>query len=318
MGPCLARKEGRLTGFCLPLGIAAASAIAVVAVLGGERKLDASTDPALDPDNDLLCTAQERIIGTSPYSADTDQDGFGDLEELARGSSPIGWHEVPVPRQPVHVGLAAHAGDDGAVHIIAAVHSADMNLRDTIVTFGVQSGRQMTPVPPTWLASRSTSQLTTDSNGTGLMQMMDIALDPALVHALGELTFYATATVSGAGAILSADALRFLSIDGVVVLAMAPPRPFPNPPGQQTPGPGSIYVPLPTGGAGGGGIPSSWSSGEICFQQTSPVAVNGAVVTQEVVSAQCMNGFEGYCPPTCSASVGTTFATVDPVGLIGG
>lgn len=302
----------------MPLGIAAASAFALVAVLSGERKLEACTDPAVDPDGDFLCTVQERIIGTSPYNPDTDHDGYSDLEELARGSSPIAWNSVPVAREPVHLGLSAHGGDDGSLHVLAAVHSADMNLRDTILHFGVQSGRQMMTVPTTWLASRSTSQITTDSNGTGIIQLLDIALDPALVHALGELTFYATATMVGTGTVTSADAVRFLSIDGVVVLAMAPPRPITQPPGQPVPGPGSIYVPLPTGGPTGGGIPSSWSSGEICFQRTSPVAVNGPVVTQEVVSAECMNGWEGYCPPSCTASVGSTYATVDPVGLIGG
>jgi hypothetical protein len=301
----------------MPLGIAAASAFALAAVLGGERKLEACTDPAVDPDHDFLCTVQERILGTSPNVADSDQDGFDDLEELARGSSPISWNDVPGVREPVHLGLTAHGGDDGSVHVLAAVHSADMNLRDTNLTFGVQSGRQMMTLPITWLASRSTSQITTDASGTGLIQLLDIALDPALVHALGELTFYATASIAGTGTVTSADTVRFLSIDGFVVLSMAPPRPVPSPPGQQVPGPGNIYVPLPTG-PGGGGAPSSWSSGEICFQRTSPVAVNGPVVTQEVVSAECMNGWEGYCPPSCTASVGSTYATVDPVGLIGG
>ena len=75
-------------------------------------------------------------------------------------------------------------------------------------------------------------------------------------------------------------------------------------------------VPLPAGGSGD--IPSTWSEGAVCFQRSTPVAVNGAVVTQEVVSAACMEGWEGYCPPTCSASVGSTFSTVDPIGLIGG
>jgi hypothetical protein len=302
----------------MPLGIAAASAFALAVVFSGERKLEACTDPAVDPDHDFLCTVQERILGTSPTIADTDQDGYDDLEELARGSSPLSYHDVPTPREPVHLGLTAHGGDDG-LHILVAVHSADMNLRDTILDFGVQSGRQMMTVPSTWLASRSTSQLTTDGNGTGLIQLIDVMLDPALVHAMGQLTFYATASIAGSGTVSSADAVRFLSIDGFVVLAMAPPRPIPHPPGQQVPGPGSIYVPLPTGGTGGGGgAPSSWSAGEICFQRTSPVAVNGPVVTSEVVSAECMNGWEGYCPPTCTASVGSTFATVDPVGLIGG
>ena len=39
---------------------------------------------------------------------------------------------------------------------------------------------------------------------------------------------------------------------------------------------------------------------------------------QEVVAAYCIEGWDGYCPPTCAASVGSTYSTLDPIGLIGG
>jgi hypothetical protein len=46
--------------------------------------------------------------------------------------------------------------------------------------------------------------------------------------------------------------------------------------------------------------------------------VNGAIITNEIVSADCMNGWDGFCPPSCTSTVGSTYETVDPLGLIGG
>jgi hypothetical protein len=42
------------------------------------------------------------------------------------------------------------------------------------------------------------------------------------------------------------------------------------------------------------------------------------MITQEVVTAECQDGWDGYCPSNCSSTVGNTYVTVDPVALIGG
>ena len=80
-------------------------------------------------------------------------------------------------------------------------------------------------------------------------------------------------------------------------------------------GQGTIYRPL-TGG--GDDVPNGWAIDQICYQMSQAVAVNGAVVTHEVVSADCVSGWDGSCPPTCGSSVGSTFNSIDPVILIGG
>jgi hypothetical protein len=198
------------------------------------------------------------------------------------------------------------------------VYSTIANPRQVQLGFGVQIDQRIVTLSNTWVASNSSTQITTGAGGQSLVQLLDIRLEPAMILAAGQLTFYATATVPGAGTILSADTVRLLNIDGIVVLVMPPPRPE----NSQVPGAapslpgGSIYVPLPAGGSGD--IPSTWSEGAVCFQRSTPVAVNGPVVTQEVVSAACIEGWEGYCPPTCSSSIGSTYSTVDPIGLIGG
>ena len=65
--------------------------------------------------------------------------------------------------------------------------------------------------------------------------------------------------------------------------------------------------------------PSSWSSGQVCSQTMATAGVSGAVVTQEVVSADCSSGWDSYCNGlACLATVGSTIQIIDPVGLIGG
>ncbi|MBL8863073.1 MAG: hypothetical protein JNK02_13845 [Planctomycetes bacterium] len=316
MRPDPAWNSSRLGGLKTPLFGAALVALALVVILGGERELDAHTGPNPDADGDFLVIEQERILGTSPTSADTDQDGFSDLEELARGSSPIDGLSVPAAGRPVHVGMAAHAGADDKIHVLVAVHSALANPREIRVNLGVQAQRRVGILSQTWVAANSTHQLTTGANGQDLVHLLDVAIDPAHVLALGQLTFFATVSVAGSGTILAADVVRLIALDGIVVLVMPPPRPG-NSQQQQAPSqPGSIYVPLPT--VGTGGMPATWSVGEICFQRSMPVAVNGPIITQEIVSANCLNGWEGYCPPSCVATVGSTYTTVDPIGLLGG
>jgi hypothetical protein len=159
---------------------------------------------------------------------------------------------------------------------------------------------------------------------------MDIIIEPSLVHALGHLTFWAKAGVANAPGATSADSLHLLSIAGLVVYAMPVTRGMDlDTKGDSGSTGGSIYVPLlpsPGGsgsggngsGSGSGGIPASWEPGEVCFQRTSLVGSDGAAVTNEVVEADCVGGWDGFCPPNCSSTVGSTFRTVDPLGLIGG
>lgn len=301
----------------MPFLGAAVAAFALVAVVGGERRLAADVDPGVDPDGDFLPNVQEQILGTSATHADSDLDGFNDLEELARGTSALDPNQFPSSASPVHLGMTAHAGADGRIHLLVAVHSTVADPRNIRLGFGVQIDRRIVTLSNAWAALHSTTQVTTGANGQGLVHLIDIGVDAAPILAAGHLTFFVTGTVAGSSTILTADTVRLLNEGGVVVLVMAPPRPAGSSQGGGAPNQtGSIYVPLPTDASGG--IPSTWSAGSVCFQRSTPVAVSGAVVTQEVVAAGCLEGWDGYCPPTCAASVGSTYSTVDPIGLIGG
>jgi len=315
----LAEHARRFAGSGTPLFGASVAVFAIALVAGGDRRLSASTGSGPDPDGDLLISAQEQVLGTSAMLADSDFDGFSDLEELARGSSPISSSSVPTGTVPTSVGMSAHGGADGYIHVLAAVYSTLANPRQLRVNFGLQVDRGVVMLSHEYVAANSTLQVTTGADGQSLVHLVDLAFDPASILATGHMTVFSTVGVAGSVAVQSADTVQLLGVDGVVVLVGPPPRPIVNLNGGPS-GPallGSIYTPLPHGGLGGD-IPASWSPGEVCFQRSSAVAVNGALVTQEIISASCVNGFEGFCPPSCVSSVGSTYATVDPLVLIGG
>jgi hypothetical protein len=123
--------------------------------------------------------------------------------------------------------------------------------------------------------------------------------------------------VNEAGPVISADALNLASIDGVVVeqfltsINSAPPNislVF----GNKTSG---VYKPL---GGASKPPPATWTSGKICEQKMVVGAVNGPIVLQEVIAADCKDGWASFCGSDCTASVGQTVQMLDPLALIGG
>jgi hypothetical protein len=45
---------------------------------------------------------------------------------------------------------------------------------------------------------------------------------------------------------------------------------------------------------------------------------NGAMITQEIVESDCIDGWDSWCSPDCSNAVGRTYTTIDPLLLVGG
>jgi hypothetical protein len=254
------------------------------------------------------------VLGTSPALADTDGDGFSDLEELARGTSPLRNTEYPLVDRPIDLAMTAHPGSDGKVHVLLVTYSSNMLLSDSGLQVGFQSRRTVGVLSSAWVASHSTSQVIGSASGQGVIQVIDLPIDDTVVQAMGRLSLWARGYMLRGAAETDGASVSLVAIDGGVVLAMPAPRPTSQQPGPQPSNPGTIYVPLPTGGT----MPSTWSPGEICFQRSAPVAVQGAMITHEVVNADCLTGWDGFCPPSCIATVGSTYTEVDPIGLIGG
>lgn len=283
-----------------------------------------------DVDGDGLVHAQEVVLGTEPTTHDSDRDGFSDLEELTRKSSPLVAGSRPDASKRMSVGMTVHAQNNG-VHVLVGVFMSDMDLRSKQVQIGLLAHGQLVTLSNAYLAAHANLTYHAASVGSGCIALIDLTLDPSLVHGAGQLVVWAKARVPGTLGATSADSVHLMSIGGLVVYVMPLPGTLQaSLKSKESSGStASIYVPLvPTpggGGAGGngsgsgsGGVPATWEPGQVCFQRSSPVATDGATVTNEVIESGCTAGWDGFCPPSCSSSVGSTYRTVDPLTLIGG
>ena len=309
-------------GLIPPLFLLAGAAALFTARVSEQPVLLAQSTTVIDTDGDGLVDAQEQILGTSKYRSDTDRDGYSDLEEFARGSSPIFSQSVPGLVR-MHMGMSCHGGNDGMLHAVIALYLADGELRDKDLEVGVLTGRRLFYITETVVLEHARLSLYPGKLTGSKIAVLDIPFPARYVQMLHDMTVFATAREHRTGVVHAAASIHLMLIGGVPVLVM--PNPMSIVLGSTINGgsgtsaggvnAGTIYVPLPTGG---GGDQTSWTAGAVCVQQTQSVSVSGSIVTQEVTSSECQEGWDGYCPPSCSSSVGSTFTTVDPITLIGG
>ncbi|MCB9914929.1 MAG: hypothetical protein H6828_07235 [Planctomycetes bacterium] len=284
----------------------------------GPQALLASGPHLVDADGDGLTDEQERVMGSSPFFADTDGDGFSDAEELARHSRPMDAKSTPLPAA-TDIGMTAR-GENGELRTVVAIYLADGNLASRTMQLGVVAAGRVVQLPPSsYLGASTIVQVPTAAPG-GVVVLVDAPLDQRMVRSIGELSVFSTLVDLGPSVVVGAAAADLQVRDGVEVL-MQEPRLLVSASTTAAalpmsgPGHTSLYNPIPPGG--GGDIPATWTPGEICYQLTVPVAVSNGVVTHEVVGADCLEGWDASCRADCSASVGDTFRTFDPLGLVG-
>lgn len=277
-----------------------------------------------DEDGDGLSLMQEKVLGTSPTNLDTDGDGVSDLEELARGSSPLSAASQPDLTKQIGLAMTANAESDG-LHALVCVYMSDTNLRTKSLQVGLFSQDRVLVLSDSFLAANASLEFKPSITPSGAVAVIDVPFSENLVHCAGQLTLWATACLPDVPGENATSAIHLSSIGGVVAFAMPAPSsvvaqsgPYPG----TTPqiGRGTIYVPLVPPPTGGSALtaPPGWASGEVCFQRSSLVGVNGATLTNEIVTADCASGWDGFCPPTCVSTVGSTYKTVDPLVLLGG
>ena len=315
--------SGRIAAHWLPLALIAGAGGWIAAGLLEQPTLSAAVLVTVDSDDDHLVNAQEKVLGTSLWDADTDLDGWSDLEEFARQSSPL-FPESQPEDVDLQVAMSAH-GHGGGLHAVVALFSADPNLRDKKLSLGMQVQGRMVPIAiDQWLLTATMTVVPGEAPGSRIM-LLDLPIDPLWIDVHREVSFFVTAGITGTGKVAAAATIHLKSIEGVIVLVTPDPTVLPPPggpgggatqAGAGGAGTGTIYIPLPLDDDGT--IPVTWNTGEICYQTTSTVGTVGASVLQQVTSAACQSGFAGACPSSCGASVGTTFTTIDPVVLIGG
>lgn len=276
-----------------------------------------------DLDQDGLSNEAEHVLGTQEGLVDTDGDGFCDLEEFARGSDPRTGASTPLPG-----GLSLNmssSGEDSGLFVQVALHYRDDDLSDKHLHLGLLAGGEARFVPSlmTQVGVLTTHRQTLD--GAGDVLLVDVPVPENMIHNLGDVSVFAAVAVDGQPGFVAAAGVDLYSRDGVVHLLQRPRRPrysrasFQQS-GQQQQGSaggassGAVYVPI---APGGGGLPSTWNPGEICYQATIQVANTGGIVSHEVIAADCIEGWDAYCRSDCSSSVGEVFQTFDPIGLVG-
>ena len=309
-------------GLAVPL--AAIAAVGVVAVVIAQELLQprelraAPTQLQRDADQDGLVNPQENVLGTNRFQADTDGDGFSDLEELARQTSPLFPESVPSGGE-VSVGITCRGGADGLVGLIA-LYLPDGKLRDKRFRAGMMVAGRTVALSERYLLRNGTLKMHAAQDPTARIATLELPLTARFVRFFGHMTVFATLGDAPFGVAQAADSMHLIAFGQLVVLELKNPMILGTAGvtggGQQTgsiSGVGSIYVPLPMGG----GVPD-WTPGQVCVQQTSLIGVAGPKVTQEVTSAECQTGWDGFCPSSCAATVGNTYTTIDPVALIGG
>lgn len=280
--------------------------------------LRADTSNDQDQDHDGLVDAQEWVLSTSPTNADTDGDGYSDLEELARQTSPTAPQVHPDNNidNSLGIGMSCHWANN-KVHALIAWYLPDGRINDKTLRVGMMIGQHISLIPEQALLHRARVE-TYDGRAPGSrIVTLDFPFSPSLVHSFGGVTVFAATGYKGHGAI-AADVAHLIDVGGVVVFCRVDHTQVMGMSsvtnGHQHPsGSGLIYVPLGTDDG-----PYNWTPGSVCQQQTQIVGTSGVSVTEEVVSAECADGWDSACPPGCPDTVGSTYTTVDPVLLIGG
>jgi hypothetical protein len=214
--------------------------------------------------------------------------------------------------------MTAH-GAEGKVHVMVAVYCRIEQLESLRLTFGVQAGGRLIDLTNSRIFTTSEMIVMPAEDPRSLVALLDIPVAPHWIRSVHEATFYATIAGHGSSVATAADTAQFRFMDEMILLAQADPTYSLNSTSGHAPATGTagmVFRPLPLDEEDE--VPSSWSEDEICAQRSSSVGVSGAVVTQEVIAAECQEGWDSSCPPSCSSSVGSTHTTIDPLILIGG
>lgn len=279
----------------------------------GAPVMHAEGGPLEDSDGDGLPDALEVVIGTRSDRFDTDFDGFGDGEEIARSSHPARANSVP-SNDVIGVGMDAFLLRD-KVHMTTAIYVPDSQIHGKTLSLGIASSGGLVPVSLRKFGGGHGVRSVASQNGSGRVYVLDPVVAKRVVVAKGGFALFAG--LSQNGTYLAADAVNLVVDSGEIFEHLALGTTSSN--GSQGMGVGlgigGVYRPIDNGTNGGS---APYVVGQICAQTTMVVGVVGAVVTQEVVDADCVSGWDAHCSPGCSASVGSTFRSIDPATLVGG
>lgn len=265
---------------------------------------------AADFDADGLTDDQELLLGTFPYVADSDEDGFGDGEEIARQSDPRDLMSVPQSSQ-ISANITAR-GEGSALQLVLLVYEPSEELGDSFLRLGALRSGQVTTVPLARFASFATVS-TVPASGGGQLTCIELPVHPSFVEVANQVTFFLAAGNAPTQTYTAAAKVDISSVEGILLMQRFAAAQSQI---QASQGGGSVRLPIP--GNASPSIPNSWVPGSICFQRSAVVGGNGPVMLHQVIEADCLQGWDTFCVSTCSAALGSTYETIDPIALIGG
>jgi hypothetical protein len=317
----------RFGAVVVPLGLVMAAG-GLLAGHSADRvsTLHAAVESAPDADGDGLVDSLEHCLGTSAGDVDTDGDGFTDAEEIARGSSPRWAQSVPEDSLPIDVGIVAH-GDRSMLHALFVLFVADGNLGDKHLVVTALAGENPVQVPADVLARLGGLHGVRASRRPGKVFVLDLPIHPRFVQAADTLSLSASVAAPRTLQLGSADTMDLVEQDEVIYLRF-PWRRIGHAKlaSENTPAGGgrsetfdgsgatgtSVFLPIfgphadnPDTSGSGGTSGSNAIPGQVCVQKTRPVGVSGGSIISEVVSSECVDGWDGFCSTSCGGALGT-------------
>ncbi|MFT4709078.1 MAG: hypothetical protein ACI9D0_001295 [Bacteroidia bacterium] len=272
--------------------------------LGESPELSAATYVLIDIDGDGLADQQESILGTDAFDPDTDGDGFYDVEELARGTDPLAILDAPGPIPEASLGSTGRT-DDGVFRVVNTFYVPAGELQGASIAFGVMINGEIAHLDPLLFFTGASLTVQSASNGLDFIYTLETPIPESLVLSLGSASIFTTFTPAGASTVAKATALNLTSINGVICHVQN---------ATSATGLATQYLPLTDGPE----IPITWTPARICTQDLHTIGVVGAVLQQQIDSADCtVMGQDSYCPPDCSSLAGTIVNVIDPLALVG-
>ena len=265
-----------------------------------------------DSDGDGLPDDLELLLGSNAGLVDTDGDGYSDAEELARGSA---LNRVLSQPPPQAVALSMHGYQRANwIHALTAIYFDDGDLHSRTFEIGVRVGDQLVPIPLSNFRGGNVICILNGKAPGSCVLVVDPVVSSGSVQQLGSLSMYATLACGGQN--VAATALNLTAVDGeffehVITRFRASSTTTNFAFGSGIKG---VYKPITPGP---GPQPLQSTPGQICAQTTVVVGVLGAVVTEEVIAADCVTGWDAHCSGGCAGTVGATVKFIDPGALVG-
>ncbi len=304
--PCCSSARSALAAVCF---LAAAALVLALSTRNPPPIAAASNVTRSDLDQDGLTDLQEFVLGTLPDQPDTDTDGYSDLEEEARSSDPLDSVAIPVSQS---FSLSSTASAElGIINFSSTVYVAGGDFTGVDLKVGIVIDGVAIEVSPSSVALTRGFIFRAHSTQDRIA-MLEIAVPELLVQRFGQLDLYSIVRNSGAPSAVAV--LSLVNMGGTIVSVEPVAQNFSQSGGNNDPPRGVIYRPVTSGDQ----IPTTWTSGEVCWQRTTAVGVNGVSIIHEIESADCVP-MDTYCSGAdCAASVGRPLSLPDPGALAGG